>query len=116
MNDRDVFDSVLKHSIGYSMGSLWQSLTVELQDDSLPFEKRTDIFIRFLRELMQSGRIRLAIDGIYLGGSVDDQLGVLRKAWPSPSVDEEEEMYLWFLAEAPAGVVWIADDGTEIWT
>lgn len=115
MSERSVFDAVLRDSAGYSMGNLWQALTVELSGEDLGFEDRADIFIRFLRELMQSGRLKLATNGIFLNGTVDEQLEVLRDAWPSSSVEDEDEMDFWFLAEAPAGVVWIAEDGTETW-
>lgn len=116
MNTKAIFDSVLKHSHGYSMGALWQSLTVELSGGGVSFGEQTEIFFSFLKMLLDRGEIRFALDGSYLDGTVDEQLGVLRHAWPTGGDELESEMDFWFLADAPAGIVWITPDGQEIWT
>lgn len=115
LDSRTIFDSVLRHSRGYSMGSLWQSLNVDVSTLDVSFEARTELFFVFLHEQMSEGAMRLALDGVFLGGSIDEQLAQLKEAWPSADSGSEDEMYFWFLAEAPAGVVWIDPDGTETW-
>lgn len=116
MNIDETFDSVLRHSRGYSMGSLWQSLGVELSGAEKTYQEQTEIFFLFLGSLLRQGEIRLALDGDYIEGDVDDQLQVLRRAWPNSKDELEADMCLWFLVNAPAGIVWITRDGQEIWT
>jgi hypothetical protein len=116
MNNDEIFDSVLSHSRGYSMGSLWQSLDVELSDAKVNYQEQTDIFLLLLRSLLCRGQIRLALDGEYIAGDVDHQLQVLRRAWPNSKGELEADMGLWFLVNAPAGIVWITREGQEIWT
>ena len=116
LDSRTIFDSVLRHSRGYSMGSLWQSLNVDVTPLDVSFEACTELFFLFLREQMSVGAMRLASGGVFLGGTIDEQLTRLNNAWPSAASGSEDEMYFWFLAEAPAGVVWIGSDGTETWT
>jgi hypothetical protein len=116
MNDSLVFNSIMSHSWGYSMGAVWQSLTVELAGTEVSFDRQTEMFFSLLKTLMIRGEIRLALDGRCLEGSMDDQLDVLRRAWPSSREKLESEMGLWFLVESPAGIVWITPDGKEVWS
>ena len=78
------------------------------------------MFFTLLTALLNAGKIKLAASGVMLTGSVEQQITLLRQAWPPyPSVDEYDELDdvgMWFLAKAPAGVVWLTPDGTEIWT
>lgn len=98
------------------MGSLWQSLDVELSGAGKDYQEQTDIFLLLLGSLLRCGEIRFALDGAYIEGDVDRQLQVLRRAWPNTKDELEADMELWFLACAPAGIVWITADGQEIWT
>lgn len=116
MNDDLVFNSVLSHSWGYSMGAVWQSLTVELAGAEVGFDRQSEIFFSLMKNLMIRGEIRFALDGKYLEGSTDDQLDLLRRAWPSSREQLESELGLWFLVESPAGIVWITPDGQEVWS
>lgn len=116
LDTRAIFDSVVGHSRGYSMGSLWQSLNVDVSTLDVSFEVCTELFILFLREQMSAGAMRLALNGAFLTGSIDEQLALLQRVWPSADSGGEDEMYFWFLADAPAGVVWIDPDGVETWT
>lgn len=112
----EVFNSVLSHSRGYSMGSLWQSLDVELSNAGKTYQEQTDFFLLLLGSLLSQGEIRLALDGAYIEGDIDQQLQVLRRAWPDSKDELEADMGLWFLVGAPAGIVWIAQDGQEFWS
>ncbi|WP_164979838.1 DUF596 domain-containing protein [Pseudomonas aeruginosa] len=56
-------------------------------------------------------------DGLFLVGTIQDQLNVLKDAWPEYSGEDDLDGFgLWFVTEAPAGVVWIDSDGKEFWT
>ncbi|WP_369804645.1 DUF596 domain-containing protein [Cupriavidus sp. YR651] len=54
---------------------------------------------------------------MFLTGGIQDQLDLLRSSWPEePNEDDLDGFGLWLLTEAPAGVVWINPDGSEVWT
>jgi hypothetical protein len=112
----DTFRSVLKYSGGFSMGSLWQSLDVELSGSGKTFQEQIELFLMLLGSLMHEGEIRFASGGKYLGGSAEEQLQTLRQSLPGTKAELEADMGLWFLVSAPAGIVWITSDGQEIWT
>jgi len=116
MNMDQVFDSVLRHSKGYSMSSLWQSLGVEVSSERIGCQEQVEIFLSLLGGLLQKGEIRLALKGEFLEGDVDQLLQTLRAAWPNSKDELEADMGLWFLVGAPAGIVWFTPDGQEIWT
>jgi len=98
------------------MGSLWQSLDVELSGAGMAYQDQTDIFLLLLKSLLHRGVIRLALEGEYIEGDADHQIQILKRAWPNTASDLEAEMGLWFLVNAPAGIVWITPEGDEIWT
>ncbi|WP_266158482.1 DUF596 domain-containing protein [Dyella silvatica] len=76
-----------------------------------------EVFFKILKCLMVDGHLKLAADGKCLAGSIDEQIDVIKSAWPmSPEDDELDGFGLWFLMGAPAGVVWFTSDGQEeIW-
>lgn len=111
-----IFKAVLKSAFGLSMGAIWQHMTIELSGVSIDHKERVDIFFSLVERLMSKGHLKLARDGVYLVGNVQDQLNVLKAAWPdSPGEDDLDGFGLWFLTEAPAGVVWIDSQGKEYW-
>lgn len=116
MSTGEIFNSVLTRSRGYSMGSLWQSLDVELTGSGRSFKEQTGLFFSLLSSLLRKGEIRLALDGQYIEGELEEQLQGLRLVWPISKHELDEDMGLWFLVSAPAGIVWIASDGPETWT
>jgi hypothetical protein len=65
---------------------------------------------------MDHGEARLALDGAYLEGSTEEQLDILRRAWPKSRDELEADMGQWFLADAPAGIVWSTPERQEIWS
>lgn len=112
-----LYRNVLRSAFGLSMGAVWQHMTVELLELSCDNPDRVNIFFSLLERLMLAGDIKLACDGVFLVGSISDQLNVLRAAWPlEPGEDDLDGFGFWFLEEAPAGLVWIDSDGDEFWT
>ncbi|OWY83910.1 DUF596 domain-containing protein, partial [Raoultella ornithinolytica] len=51
-----------------------------------------------------------------LDGSNLEQVELLRRAWPSTREELESDLCLWFLIAAPAGIVWVLDNGELCWT
>nr|WP_255523039.1 DUF596 domain-containing protein [Xenorhabdus sp. PB62.4] len=81
----------------------------------LSFEERQGYFFEFLERLLKDGKIKLAKHGVFLEGTIDEQLARLRAAFP----ETEEELYngLWFVfEECPGGIVWVSDNGELYWT
>lgn len=112
-----IWTAVLKSAFGLSMGVIWQHMTVELSGVSVDYKVRVETFFSLVERLMLEGHLKLAHDGVLLGGNVQEQLGVLKDAWPDhPGEDDLDGFGLWFLTEAPAGVVWLDSDGKEFWT
>lgn len=112
-----VCKAVLNSAFGLSMGVIWQHMSVELSGVSVSYEKRVEIFFFLIEWLMSEGHLKLAHDGVFLQGCIQDQLAALKGAWPdNPGEDDLDGFGLWFLTEAPAGAVWIDSDGKEFWT
>lgn len=113
----DLYKSVLRSAFGLSMGAIWQHMTIELLGSSVDYTRRVDLFFSLMERLMLEGNIRLAHDSFFLAGTIQDQLKMLKEAWPEePGEDDLDGFGLWFITEAPAGVVWIDLDGKEFWT
>ncbi|WP_334043429.1 DUF596 domain-containing protein [Burkholderia ambifaria] len=116
MRKDELVESVRQSAFGLSMGAIWQHMTVELQRLGVS-DERSDAFFSILKCLMSTGVLKLASNGAFLGGDIDEQINLLRDAWPeNPGEDDLDGFGMWFLAEAPAGVVWINVDGSEVWT
>lgn len=113
----ELYKSVLRSAFGLSMGAIWQHMTVELLGSSIDYTDRVNLFFSLMKRLRLKGNIRLAHDGLFLNGTIQDQLEVLKDAWPKePDEDALDGFGLWFITEAPVGVVWIDSDGEKFWT
>ena len=119
-NINDICSSVIKSSYGLSMGAIWQHISVECTELPDNYLFRKEIFFVLLTRLLNEKKIKLAENGIFLSGTVEQQIQVLQAAWPPyPSEDEDDDLDeygMWFLVKAPAGVVWLTPDGGELWT
>ncbi|ENE2729269.1 TPA: DUF596 domain-containing protein [Stenotrophomonas maltophilia] len=112
----DAIRNVLHYSYGYSMGVLWRNMNMEVEGGDISFGQQTEEFFSMLRMLMEEGKLKLASDGVFADGDIDAQLGVLRHAWPAARDQEDlDEDGLWFLTDAPFGLVWITPEG-DVWT
>lgn len=120
MNRECIYPAVIASARGLSLGAVWQHLEVECRSIAENNALRKALFFGLLQQLMKSGQVRLACDGAYLTGTVEEQLQRLNQAWPQPDSDDElddlDETGCWFLAKAPAGLVWITPEGQEVWT
>ncbi|EVT71733.1 hypothetical protein X548_04535 [Stenotrophomonas maltophilia 5BA-I-2] len=112
----DAIKNVLHYSYGYSMGVLWRNMNMEFEEGGVTFEEQTEEFFLMLRVLMEEGKLKLASDGIFAVGDIDQQLGVLRRAWPAAREEADlDEDGFWFLSDAPFGLVWTSPEG-DVWT
>ncbi|MFS2225175.1 DUF596 domain-containing protein [Pantoea sp. B65] len=120
MNRESIYQAVITSASGLSLGAIWQHIQVECRNTPASLALRKEIFFGLLQRLLNTGMARLARDGTYLTGTVEQQLQLLTHCWPQPGSDDElddlDETGVWFLANAPAGLVWVTPDGQEIWT
>lgn len=113
----EVAESVLQSAFGLSMRAIWQHMTVEISDCHVDYPYKVKLFFSLMSWLMLGGHLKLASESCFLDGSVQDQLHILRKAWPDTLGEDDLDGFgIWFLTDAPAGVVWIGQDGSEFWT
>lgn len=119
-NINEIYSLVINSSYGLSMGAIWQHISVECAElpDNYSFRKET--FFAILTRLLNEKKIKLAANGLFLSGTIEQQVHILESAWPPyPNDDEDDDLDeygMWFLVKAPAGVVWLAPDGKELWT
>jgi hypothetical protein len=117
MNRELILEGVKRTARGLTMRSVWQHLGVEMSEAQIKEESQYDLFFYIMQRLLEDGDIKLAHGGAYLEGSLASQLESLKEAWPAdPGEDDIDGIGLWFLAYAPAGIVWQNQDGTETWT
>ncbi|AIR62542.1 DUF596 domain-containing protein [Klebsiella sp. Ap-873] len=116
----EICSLVIKSSYGLSMGTIWQHISVECAEISDNYAFRKKVFFCILTRLLTEKKIKLAVNGVFLSGSVEQQVLMIQAAWPPYPCEEEDddldEYGMWFLVKAPAGVVWLSSDGKELWT
>lgn len=116
----DICSSVIKTAYGLSLGALWQHINVECADIPNNYLLRKEIFFIILGQLLKDKKIKLAENGMFLSGTVEQQIKMLQAVWPlEPSNDENDDLDeygMWFLVKAPAGIVWFTPEGRELWT
>lgn len=83
------------------------------------FLLKKEIFFFIVQTLLHDGRLRLAKNGIFLTGSIEEQLALFEKNFPTS--EEAIDSGIWFFDdECPAGAVWVYQlkDGSEYleWT
>lgn len=111
----EVYSAVMNSSFGLSLGAVWQHMTMEMGDVGI--SGRRGAFFELMGRLLRERKVKLASDGRTLEGDWREQLLFISKAWPeSPGEDDIDGFGLWFLIDAPAGLVWIGADGREHWT
>lgn len=118
MIDDSYVEKLLKCNKGSSLVALWlwAKNYPEFNGD---LEKAKEGFFFLAENLMRRGVLKLAHDGKFLSGSIENQLDVIENAWPDEydeKVEEKDIDNLWWHVIAPAGAVWIYPDGDEAWT
>ena len=117
MNKEIVYREAIESCFGFSIDGIWDFLTEKFKKKS--YDERKTIFIFILKKAMNSGILKLANNGKFLDGTVDQQLFDFEKSFPKNENDISDitlsissNYEFW----APGGGVWIDDNGEEIWT
>ncbi|XWY19235.1 DUF596 domain-containing protein [Bisgaard Taxon 45] len=75
-----------------------------------------EMFLELIADLVKKGELKLANCGKPLEGSIEEQIDLFRQAWPDHYDDNEIEYDIdtsWWISYAPAGAVWVWDEGEE---
>ncbi|KAA1045557.1 DUF596 domain-containing protein [Pseudocitrobacter sp. 73] len=83
------------------------------RDDS--FDTRKRIFFYVLSRLLTEGRIKLAKNGRFLNGTIQEQIDCFKSAYPD-SEEELDDGICFFDDNCPGGAVWILEDGFLVWS
>ena len=117
--DSAVYDELVEFSESMSTSALWGEVIYFLGEKS-PYEERKQLFLSILYRLTQEGRIKLAFDGKFLEGTIEEQVQLYSDRWPK---DERKLAGFGFqftedkhgnLIEfwPMCGFVWIYEDGS----
>lgn len=99
--------AVVRYSEGAELHFLWLNIE-EIYPD---FDQRKEAFFWVLKRLLEEGRARLASGGDYMKGTADEQIEVLRRAFPDSRFEMAKVMekpsdpvdvdldYLWFISD-----------------
>lgn len=116
--NKEIKEYLLENAKGCALNSLFGGFQY-IFGDVYQHPEVKEMFLDFLVELIKNNELKLASQGEFLKGSAEEQVNVLRKAWPediNPNIMEKDVGDLWWIVSAPAGAVWLYPDGTEIWT
>ncbi|ATF75041.1 DUF596 domain-containing protein [Pasteurella multocida] len=112
------YKRIVENNRGLALDGLFASFQVcfgDIQDKP----EIKEMFLELMADLMKTGELKLATKGKFLEGSIEEQIDVFRQAWPDHYDDKELEYdidNIWWHVYAPAGAVWIWEDGYEDWT
>jgi hypothetical protein len=113
---------IKEHLLNLSKGHPLNSLFIQYQDIFGDVYENPTIkydFLDFLIEIIRSGELKLASYGKFIEGSPEEQIKLIRYAFPQhidPNDIETDFGNLWWITECPVGAVWIYPDGYEEWT
>ncbi|MDH2924997.1 hypothetical protein EV693_102226 [Nicoletella semolina] len=117
MNTKDKIN-FLDEFKGLSLGNFFSNFQIKFGSvEDNPEIK--EMFLEFMGDLIRIGELKLASKGKFLEGTIEEQIDLFRKAWPKEYDENDPEKdidNLWWLIGAPAGAVWIWEDGFEEWT
>ncbi|MDH2925000.1 hypothetical protein EV693_102229 [Nicoletella semolina] len=112
------YDKIMEGNKGLALGAIFggfQNVFGEIQDNP----EIKEMFLEFMGDLIRIGELKLARSGKFLEGTIEEQIDLFRQAWPKEYDDNDPEKdieMLWWSYAAPAGAVWIWEDGFEEWT
>lgn len=118
----DFIEKTIKNNYAMDMNGIWFDIYPDLTND---LDIAKEIFLYILSILLHKNIVRLANNGIFLKGTVEDQIKKFRDKWPSwdnfdsdlfyiTAKPDEKGMYDFWI---PGGLVWIdPNNGSYLWT
>ncbi|WP_111858300.1 DUF596 domain-containing protein [Acinetobacter sp. CFCC 10889] len=100
-----------------ALNGLWSNidsiyLFLSQYGDLTDFNFKKKVFFNVLEYSMNKHWLKLAKEGKFLSGSIDEQVSLFRDAFPKSEIDNMEQdpifFEAWFFSDAcPAGAVWV---------
>lgn len=121
----DVLARLLVAVEGSGADAMWAYIRENLPGvSSKSYEERKHYFLSVMYRLMKEGRVKLASDGKFLDGTIEEQVQRYSDLWPK---DESllDRVDFQFTADADGnlidlwpegGFVWVYEDGSEEWS
>ena len=119
----DRYEEIAANAETQALDGIWSQLIY----DSTVFSCRRDLFLWVLDRLLREKRIKLHKRGVFLTGSVDEQVEAFRRALPTSEEDADRQCtmpgrpparfgmdFWWFLDICPAGVAWRRSDDSYV--
>ena len=105
---------------GMTLTSVWRSFNPHnLELALISFEDRKECFLNYLERILNDGIAKLADRDEFLSGSTQQQIAILNLAFPKSQTEMESDAFdgFWFFTEeCPCAIVWIDENGHEVWT
>ena len=111
MIEKKHLNEIYENAWTQSLSSLWYPFTHENN-----FENTKCLFLECLYILLSKDKLKLAKNGCFLSGTIEEQIELFKNSFPNEERMKEVEPYWWYLDECPAGAVWIVDEEVEGFT
>ena len=121
--DDAIYERTIQEVEGSTADALW--LTTKWHYKELTYEERKQFFLSVMYRLMKEGRLKLAFQGKFLEGTIEEQVALYSERWPKNEADLDEVDFeftqdhttgklidFWPLC----GFVWFYEDGFIEWT
>ena len=123
--DDKVLEDLLESVMGSSAYAMWLYVCEDILTWDSPYEERKQFFLSVMYRLMKEGRLKLAFQGKFLEGTIEEQVALYSERWPKNEADlmdfdfqlirdftKEDTLIFWPLC----GFVWFYEDGFIEWT
>lgn len=113
---------IINNNFGMTMTGIWFDIYPDLADNLNEAKER---FLYVLDFLLRQSIVKLANKGVFLNGTVEEQVQSFREQWPSWDNFDNDLFYVTAKPDKngtydiwiPGGLVWIdPDDGSYLWT
>jgi len=121
----DVLARLLRAVEGSGADAMWAYIRENLPGiSSKSYEERKHYFLSVMYRLMKDGRVKLASDGKFLEGTIEEQVQRYSDLWPKDEADLFDVDFQFIEDPVDGGLyywvegcfVWIYEDGFMEWT
>ena len=86
--DDEIYERTIEEIEGFAADALW--LTTKWHYKELTYEERKQFFLSVMYRLMKEGRLKLAFQGKFLEGTIEEQVALYSERWPKNEADLDE--------------------------
>ena len=86
--DDAIYERTIQEVEGSTADALW--LTTKWHYKELTYEERKQFFLSVMYRLMKEGRLKLAFQGKFLEGTIEEQVALYSERWPKNEADLDE--------------------------